>query len=155
MYLSPGRHLDSTQQHPHVHLPCRGAAATEELGFYWTRSLKSVGGGWWVVGVGGGCGWCGWWVVGGGWWVWVVWVVGGRLCFLSRTLSAFILSCHRLSCYFWCVFILLLFLLLPLLMWSLCFLSPFLVLSSLSPTLHPSPTPLALNTALVRRKMEV
>ena len=75
--------------------------------------------------VGGGCGW---------------WVVGGRLCFLSLTLSAFILTHHHLSCYFFlCVFLLLLFLLLPLLMWSLYFLSPFLVLSSLSSTLHPSP----------------
>lgn len=107
-------------------MPCRGAAATEELWFYWTRSLKSVGGG---------------------------------LCLLSHTLSVFtrhhLLLFLGLSCYFWCVFILLLFLLLPLLMWSLCFLSSFLVLSSLSCTLHPSPpTSLALNTALVRRKME-
>ena len=31
------------------------------------------------------------------------------------------------------------FLLLPFLMWPLCFLSPFLVLSSLSHTLHPPP----------------
>ena len=121
-----------------MHLPCRGAAATEELWFYWTRSLKSVGGG---------------------------------PCLLSHTLSAFTLTRHHhllflsLSCYFfWCVFTLLppppfpyvaslLPLSIPCTVFTLTYSSSSSSHSHVLFILLPC-TPLALNTALVRRKME-
>ena len=70
-----------------------------------------------------------------------VWVVGRVFyhthCLLSSLLVT-ISSCS-LVCLVTSSGVSSLFFLLPLLMWPLCFLSPFLVLSSLSRTLHPSP----------------